>query len=230
MKKVTRVKAGMQFRSVYADSNPLWEVVNRSGPSIWSCQIIDGADWEGTRKPFTSHEILQAMSHGQTIDTLIKRTNNFYESLKVGQVLHYENFGNCWVRCEVVKVDNGQALQAIALVGFWPQHELATRSLDGTIHKGYYVEKIEGGIWFQPSESNVYEWKFPNGDPRWTLQGSGPQDLQPLSWELPELTPAEQVRAEQWQRINGIRQLIADYKDAEPTALLKAIQVRVQTY
>jgi len=228
--KTKTVKKGMHFRSVYADSNPLWEVVKSVGKAVWSCVIIEGEDWIGERKPFTTDEILQAMSHDQTIDNLVRRTDEFYESLPVGEILHYENFGDCWVRCKVVKIDNGQALQAIALVGNWPQHELANRSLDGTIHKGYYVQKIEGGFWFQPSESCIYEWKFPNGDPRWSLHGSGPQNLTPLSWELPELTPAEQVRAEQWQRINEILKLITDYKDVEPTALLRAIQVRVQTY
>ena len=228
--KPKTVKKGMRFRSVYADSNPTWEVAYRAGPSVWACRVIDEGDNWGQIKPFDADDILAAIGHRRITNELIHHTDAYYESLKVGQVLHYENFGDCWVRCEVVKVDNGQALQPIALVGFWPQHELANRSLDGSIYKGHYVQKIEKQEPFTPHESNIYETKFPNGDPRWALQGSGPQDLQPLSWELPELTPAEQVRAGQWQRINEIRQLIVGYKDADPVALLKAIQVRVQTY
>lgn len=41
MAKKTKITKGMQFRSVIADCNALWETIRPSGKQAWICQVID---------------------------------------------------------------------------------------------------------------------------------------------------------------------------------------------
>jgi hypothetical protein len=53
-----RVTKGLQFRSVYADSNPLWEAKKSKGNGCWLCEIVSG-EWAGTQDVFLAKNILR---------------------------------------------------------------------------------------------------------------------------------------------------------------------------
>jgi hypothetical protein len=139
MASITKVKTGMQFRSVIADCNALWEVVRSLGGGAWLCQVvnepyeIDGktyaGEYAGHQSSFLSREILSSVNLADLFQGYADEHDRFYASLSEGEIVHYHNGFGQWVRCEAVKLTKKQklhfdelpagsmALRPIALLG-----------------------------------------------------------------------------------------------------------------
>lgn len=235
MKREIKIKKGLEegtrFRSVYADGNCLFEVVASLGPDAYEAVVVDEpveingkwypGDYAGVTQSFRGEDIRQMRAYLEASEKHHRQNEDYYESLRVGQIVHYHNSFGKFVRCRVTA---SKDLQPIALVGKWKKSDLPRRFSNGRISKGYYAEKIEAGETMCPDPSNIYE----NPTFRDTHHHGGidPGKLYPISLELPGLSPEEE------QRIGKVRTLeaIAAYatsRDAieEPDAAFRAIRL-----
>jgi len=204
MKTVSkRVSKGMRFRYHYADSNPLWEVKLSKGSGVWMCAIVnekfklqDGteidSDWAGTRKVFTSKEILASVGMERMFEQSMSVQDSFYANLKVGQILHYNNGFENFVRCEVVYGEDkegrqGNVLKPIAMIGKWSSHDLSRRQNDGHIYHSYFPKMMQLGDTFTPHYGNIVESPAYSARPG----ESNPATLTPIDLTVPEMTAIE---------------------------------------
>jgi len=227
-KTKTRVTKGMTFRSHYADANPLWEVKKSRGQGIWICEIIDCADYSGVTKPFTREDILRCAAMEDLWNDLGNDHDSFYASLTPGQIIHYNNGFNNFVRCEVVTEDGENKLKPIALVGEWRNHDLPKRHVDGSIDYGYYPSMILGIKYgsearesFTPNFTSIHEAKPREGD-------IDPTNLEPLDLSVPPMTDEEKATAAKWQKVAAIRRAIENgQRDNNPQRILDAVGVLI---
>jgi hypothetical protein len=187
------------FHAHYADSNPQWRVIQARGRGTYVCEVTaESIDWQGVKKAFLTEEILGAIRMASVFDTIGNDHDRFYTNLKPGQIVHYNNGFDEWVRCKVVVQEDENVLKPFALVGDWKPHSLARRRNDGSIDYGHYIKQIVDGETFSPHASNLYE----NGaKPR---NGISPVGLTPINYELPPMTQAEEEEAKLWQYVNRL--------------------------
>ena len=225
-----KVKPGLQFRYHHADSNPLWEVTGKSGRDVWECVIVDEpveingkiypSDYSGTVKAFFTKEIQGSIGMSQLFEKLADNTNNFYASLKPGQIVHYHNSFNQYVRCAVV-VENGEnKLKPIALVGEWRDYDLPDRYPDGSIYFPYHVKQVLNGETFTPNDSCIFEAPGFHRDSK-----LDPRKLEPISLEVPPMTEKEEELAKLWLKIGEIQEISKQNDSASSLATDKHPQI-----
>lgn len=168
MEEPVSVKIGDTFRSVYADSNALWKVTARAGRGVYLAVIqnepieyngkLYDSDYTGVEKAFKVSEIEGSKRMSRLFENLRDAEEDFFDTLEVGDIVHYNDGFNNFVRCEIVigTEDNVGGLDRsenigrkvmlpIGLVGNWNNYDLPYRSKDGEIHYGYHAEKIVNG-------------------------------------------------------------------------------------
>ena len=228
-----RVTKGMKFRSAYADSNALWEVIESRGRGTWLCEIvnepieIDGkiydSDYAGVQKAFLREDILRSVAMANLFETKRQETDDFYANLTVGDIYHYDNGFQNYVRCEVVQEDTEYKLKPIALVGNWRSHDLPRRYRNGDIYYGYYPSKILG----KPMSDGKVETTFtPNESCIWecSRKGDDPREMNPLDLSLPDLNPEEQATADKWKLIDTIQRICGENNHNDPQDVLNEIK------
>jgi hypothetical protein len=238
---LTSVEKGMRFRSVYADSNALWEVKSQSGAGVWQCEIVDepveingqtySGDYAGVVKPFNSGDILASVRREHALSEMIEASDDWFDQRGLGETVHYANGHGQYVRCEVVigteenlgglnPAENlgKKVLLPVALVGDWREHDLPRRDVDGTVRPGYHAGHIlQGNGAWRPSTSCVYEAP----DCAAHYKTVDPTQLEPLDLAVPEMTPAQIATAEKWQQVNAIRDAVSQGRD--PDEILEAV-------
>lgn len=235
MSNVT-VKVGLQFRSVIADCNALWEVKKRRGDGIWECEVVNeqytmggvtyDCEYAGQTKVFDERDIRHSASLEVLMSGLKNDNDLYYESLRPGQIVHYDNgFGQSWVRCEVVKVtaldrlEGGNALKPIALVGEWKEWDVYRRSRNGSVHYGYCARQVLDGIVMRPTAGGIYE------SPRYGrrhMKVTDPTSMKPVSLEAPPLSPDEQAKADLWSVLECAMKILQDEEEDPRGAILRA--------
>jgi len=230
-KKVTKVTAGLTFRKVIADCNALWKVVRRRGTGVWLCEVVNepvqikgetyDGDYAGQQDVFQERDILAAVNMALLFESLSDSHDAFYKALVPDQVVHYSNGSNQFVRCKVVKTDQGNKLKPIALVGDW-KHDLPRRMRDGSIYYPRYAQKIvQGGddALMEPNASNIYECKSHSPRP----DESDPSTLPPISLAVPDMTEAEAAEAALWRAVYDVQEAVRDGSGAneDPTKRLR---------
>jgi len=229
--KQSKIEVGKtMFRSAYADGNPIWKAIRKEGRN-YRCEVqnerveIGGrwydSDWVGTQKIFSPEEIQATIGLSELFEKLDERHRFFYDNLTPGQIVHYNNGFNDWVRCEVVVEDGENKLKRIALVGEWRSHDLPRRTQDGSIYNGYYGNKIINGETFTPNSSHLFE---AGCQPR---NGIDPSTLDPVSLEVPEMDDSEAMTASLWKRINEIQNLCGD-NQRDPQDIINEIRVLLE--
>ena len=234
MKTKQRVTKGVRFRSTYADGNPLWEVKASAGKGAWACEVvsekfvIDGkefdSDWAGVRKLFTSKEILASVSMGRLYEQAASDQDAFYASLNVGQIVHYNNGFQQFVRCKVVcgtdkDGKEGNALLPIALVGNWLTHDLPRRQANGSIFYAYYPKMILENGTFTPNYSNIVEssaYRPCYGEP-------DPNALQPIDLSVPEMIATDAEKARLYRLREEAAELLRNYERTDHRCLLAEV-------
>lgn len=194
------------FRATYADSQPLFRVIEKVGRGAYKCAVdASEPDWTGVVKLFSAAEIDSAQRMARLFDDLGHHQAGFWGSRKVGEVLHYCDGFDKFVRGVVVEIDGVKKLKPTALVGNWSAHDLPKRRENGDIDYGYNARKIvepsDDGCW-QPS--CVYE------DPTSSYsKGTDPRGLPEIDLTLPEMTPDEKLHASKVKQLEEISSLIS---------------------
>jgi hypothetical protein len=238
-----KVEIGTQFRYNYADSNPLWEVKKARGKGTWECEVMpepveipDGkggtikleGDYAGNRKVFGTEEIVRSIGMSQFWKQLGNESDQFYARLKPGEIVHYDNGFEDYVRCrvEVAKETTTQykkgenMLVPIALVGNWQKHDLPRRYENGDIYLGYNAEKILQASPFHPHASSIYE------NPAFAKERKklDPRKLDPIDLTVPPMTPEQEKTAKLWKKVEEIEKFISyGQKSGDPKAVLDNI-------
>jgi hypothetical protein len=140
----------------------LWKVKKSRGKGCWLAEIIkeptEGfADWVGTQKVFGVEEIQSSIDTDKFYKEHANEHSKFYTSLKSGQIVHYNNGFEQYVRCIVVFIKNHTELKPIGLIGKWHTLNLPSRNADGQIYLPYYPKKIAEGDTFTPNTSAIVE-------------------------------------------------------------------------
>ena len=201
MAKITKITKGMQFRSVIADCNALWETIRPSGKQAWICEVVnepfecDGktypGDHAGQQKAFLTSEIQSIMGFSDFWNSLADKGEKWYNNLTLGSTVHYNNGFNEFTRCEVIEKDGQKMLLPFALVGEWGKHNLPRRDSFGEIYYPYYSEKILKAEPFRPHASIVFEYpEHPRRE-----NEIDPRNLPAISFEVPPMTPEEKKNA-----------------------------------
>lgn len=218
-KPVKIVLGETTFRSTYADSNALWRVIGKKGKDCFLCEIVNetfefegktyDGDYAGVQKVFLKSEVQQAVGWQDFWDDIHADHDSFYNSLKIGQIVHYHNGFGSYVRCQVVE---GKKLKSIALLGNWHSHELPRRLPTGEILETYWSKQIKQGELTQPNATNLWEFYENNkNNKKPSTMSDDPTVMTPINLELPEMTDDQKRNAELWATVNGIRNILNDH-------------------
>lgn len=190
-----------KFRFPHADGNCLWTVTEKRGRGTWVATIDKSdPDWAGTKQAFTTEQIEQYIA----VETFWKKTaedsDDFYNSLKLGQIVHYNNGFNNYVRCEVTA---DKQLLPMALVGEWKSYDLPRRYLNGQPCYGHYAQCISEQKTFHPHSSNIFECQRKAND-------IDPRSLPAIDLNLPPMTPEQQAVADKYVRLDKIQAIVRE--------------------
>lgn len=209
-----------QFRFNYADSNPLWRVVRKLSPESYLCVIVNEpvviegktycSDYAGVEQSFLATQIQAALMWAQSLEGIFQAGENFYATLPEGGIYHCHNGFGEWVRCRVVSTKDGNELMPIALVGKWRQADVAQYNPDGSVHYGHHARNVIEHTSFTPHYSTIWESDGFDRD-----REEDPTKMEPISLELPPLTPEQQRTADLWKRIGHISEIISEGRDPE---------------
>lgn len=198
------------FHANYADSNPLWKVIQKRGRDCWLCEIqpdpftlpngiVLQGDYQGVQKVFMTSEIVRNVNFANFLDSLHKQDEQFFQSLKIGQIVHYRHSNDAWVRTTVV-VENGEnVLKPVALVGNWASYDLPRRFPNGSIHYGYHADQIIHQKTFSPNLSHLWEGTYTRRP-----TDADPNTLPVVNLELPPMTPEQQQQAQLYQLLERV--------------------------
>ena len=185
---------GIKFRSSYADSNPLWEVIKSRGKGVYLCRVVESEDWFGTEDVFTAEKILSILNWEEVINGRDVQKEEWFESLQPGEIIHYDNGFREFVRCRVVRMDGQNRLMPIGLVnnGQWDTHNLPRRENTGEIYYPYHANKIREqnreDAW-QPDPYCCFEF------PKYEKSDQDPSEMPLIDLTLPEMTEEEEQEA-----------------------------------
>lgn len=228
----TTVKIGTRFRSVYADSNALFEITRKAGPSAWEAVITrESGDYEGVAKLFSTEEVRRSLKAESFWKNTRAKSNDFYTTAKLGSVVHYHHGFGGYIRCEVVMGvtvhSDGKTvkcLKPVALVGNWKPYDLPRRNRDGSIHLGYHAGSIAKGEVFSPHASNIWEC------PEFNRAGNpNPTSMPAVDLSVPAMTSDEEAAAKlEALRLKAIETLTEGWNNpAEALANAKALLANV---
>ena len=159
----------------------------------------------GLRKRDVEGQLERSRMHSRSA----KEGEDFYSSLKVSEIVHYDNGFNSFVRCKVVRENNENVLLPIGLVGNWEPYDLPKRARDGSINWGYQVRNIREAKTFAPHFSNIYE-----GSESRRNRSINPIKLNPIDVSGPaEMDSKENKEAQLWKTIGDIHKVLNDYNE-----------------
>lgn len=182
----------------------------------------DAATVRGVNKNTVRSQIMRERAFTNMRDT----NKEFYDSLEVGQTVHYHSAFGEYVRCEVVRGTSvhqpgveQNVLKPVALVGAWRAYDLPRRMPDGSVNYGHQVESIREGKTMTPHESCVWE------SPRYSRRDEkDPSEMEPISLEVPGLSDEEERKAALWRKVNRLRAVVNDHREQDPQAILDALK------
>jgi hypothetical protein len=119
-------------------------------------------------------------------DAAIDKADAWWTALKPGEVVHYHNGFNQWVRGIIVGHEDGEkAMLPTAMLGAWLSHDLPVRLDDGSAYLPTYPRRIKEGEKMRPHASNMLE--YPEFGRDW--QFKDPREMAPVSLAIPPMTP-----------------------------------------
>lgn len=224
-----------------------FEATSQDEPIEIDGKIYEG-DYAGIVQAFRGDDIRRAVDFDQRWAEAGNANDQFYAQLRLGQVVHYDNGFTQFIRCEVVEENGEKQLKPIALIGNWRDGELVTRYPNGDVRKSYHVEQVESGRPFHPHFSCIWEAYGPakrkdsmrfvtsighlndigkarHAELRYQV-AFDPTKEQPLTWELPPMSPKEEQVARLWEAIEEIKDMLSTeelYRSTEPKQLEQAL-------
>ncbi len=225
---------GQKFRYGMADSNPLWEVKQKTGGNVYLCEVvnerieIDGkfydSDHAGHRREFAEGEIRQAIRAEQMLQKHFARSDAFYNALTPGQIVHYCNGGNSFLRLRAERREGRMVVVPIAMVGEWGTYDLPFRRRNGDEVFPHYPEAIRKGEPFNTPASNIHECSERPASHRSKIN---PASLPALPLTMPPITEEEKVTIPKWQSLGEIEKVLHMHGEKDPQRLLDLIRAIV---
>lgn len=140
-----KIVKGTRFFAQWTDCSVEWEVQTARGSSC-RCVIVS-EDGQGTLRSFAKDEIARILGWAAYVQKTQDESDEFFAALQEGQIVHYNNGGNEFVRCRVVRHEGRNQLLKIALVGDWE------------FHSDYHRKGIQNGDIWTPHATCVYEYE-----------------------------------------------------------------------
>lgn len=221
------IKIGDTFRSGYADSNALWKVLKKKSTDVYLCEIVNetfeyegktfNGDYAGVQKVFLSREIEQSINRKNIFEEISEKCDSFYDALKVGDIVHYHDGFNKFVRC---RVNENKELVPFSLVGEWRDYELPRRGVDGEIILSYYCKKIVNKEPFKPNATNIYEY------PNFSRKNQDPNNFVEIDIKIPEQTKEEKHKSDIWVNLKQIQEEIQQgfVQSKDPETILNKVK------
>lgn len=220
--KNVRLVIGSEFRVTIADGRVLFRVTDIdldrgrvTAEAVNEPIEIDGktydSDHAGLVQDFLIEEVQRVLNADALWERFVQdqdqRKADFWNSVEPGQVLHYNDSGNRWVRGVAERRDGRIVLVSTALVGDWPQRDLATRDETGQVHHGYHASRVLDGEVFTPQPSFIFE------SPTFNRRAGqiDPSTLDALSLTLPEPTAEEQAQYDAGALLAQARDIMQDH-------------------
>jgi hypothetical protein len=170
---------GETVRWPRADGYAVYMIVRQEPLMLAHVNICDGYSIESALiRGLTLTDVRKMVERERALRHFFEHTNDFYDELEVGQVVHYHNGFKEFVRCEVVEAPDDDAcvhaekgercLRPVALVGGWGTHDLRS--------DGYHMKGVREGRLFKPNASCIYE----NPEATQVRRHEDPAQLEPL--------------------------------------------------
>ena len=218
MSRTAIVVGQTTFRDVVMDYNPIFRVVEKKPGGLYRCVSEDEYDggYGGVERFFSADQISQKVSWENTLNGLHQLAEDFWASVKVGQVLHYHNGFGEFVRGVVIEEGGKKKLKPTALVGNWPQRELPSRRPNGEIYYPYHAKKVlfggEDAAW-QPNDGCVYEsltYSRRN-------ETADPATMDPIDLSVPEPTAEEALEQAKVRKLSAIGSVVSERYQTKAT-------------
>lgn len=177
------MRAGVEFPYTINDARVTMRVSSHIGGGVWRCKVSDcSIDYQGVERYLPESKIEEIIRFEDQMRGYSHQTSDWFSGLNDGEIIHLIHMKNQWVRCEVM----GGSVTPIALVGDWKSYDLPKRRPDGGISLPHYPRMILAGETFRPNPANFWEFE---------MNGDDPSSLDPVSLEVPEMTPEEESTA-----------------------------------
>lgn len=220
--KTPAVTIGSEFRHTVADGQVLFRVTavdNRRGRV--TAEVVNepievrgktyDSDCAGLVQDFLIEDVERAMASTALWERFVKSQDaqraDFWASVEPGQVLHYNDGGDRWVRGVVEHRDGKKVMASTALVGDWRQYDLATRDETGQVRHGYHATRVLSGEVFTPQPSCIFEspsFKRRHGQ-------IDPGTLEALNLDAQEPTPQEQAQYDAGALLAQVKEVASDH-------------------
>lgn len=224
------ITVGTRFRSTIADDNALWEVTRIVDAHTVRAVVVNepieingrfyDSDHAGVERPFDTATIANSLALASVFAEVQADRARFWDTIKIGTVLHYADSKNRFVRGEIAEQDGQKVLIPTALLGEWHPWEAATRTPTGEIAYGYHAQKIIAGEGWRPAPDLLVE----NGNED---RYPGLRDATEVSLVLPPMTPAEEDAASTERALADMRRILDDHT-ASPQHRLDRIAERIK--
>lgn len=223
---------GAMIQFQVADGYAHYRVVKNSPLTLEHVPFMDGYQaHEATIRGVTANTVRTALKREKLFSGMTDKNDEFYASLKVGQIVHYNGSFGAWQRCEVVRGKSPQTgreqnvLKPVALVGEWREYDLPKRMPDGSVKLGHAAEGVRDGKTMTPHESCIWESPRCANKDRMIADGwKDPATFEPISLEVPALSAEEEAKAALWRKVARLRALVNDHREQDPQAIIDAVK------
>lgn len=214
----TKVHVGMEFRSIIADCNALWQVKKHLGRGSWLCEVVNepivvgnqtcDGEHAGIQKAFLSKDILGSVGLANLFEGIANENERYLQSLAVGAIIHYHHGFGQYVRREVVLHEGQKKLKDI-LLGLWRPYDLPHRAPDGSVSDSYCVSCVKSGELYDRLQcSTTYEHSS-FSRPRGEGTDFDPRKQKPIDLTLPPMTEQQAEAARLWQLLAKVQAVLS---------------------
>ena len=163
------VVVGAMIKFQVADGYAHYRVTASRPLTVQHVPYLDGYSISAAHiRGLTEADIFKQLAGDRGLAAIFKRGDDFYDSLQVGQIVHYHNGFGEYVRCTVVAegdetqvndVTSKLMLLPVALVGNWKDHDtvVETYEKNGYISEPFHVKSIREGRTWRANASCIFE-------------------------------------------------------------------------
>jgi len=209
---------GKTFYETVADARVCYRVVAEAANGIYRCVSKD-EDYGGTVLK-SKAQLQLILKHEKMLKAIDKESEEYVESLNVGDVVHYHDGFNIFFRCEVVDSDKlwfGRkiALKQLALVGTVRDFDLP-RVMNGEVYIPHMAKGVLEQHIFTPHPSNIYEQ-----NPDYFREN--PYELSEVEIIIPELTEEDKRISQIGEAFTEVRELMNKPSEENLKAVLEIL-------
>ena len=202
----TGVVVGAMLRFPVADGYAHYVVTKERPLTVQHVPYLDGYQISNAHiRGLKKQDVLLQIQRDKALKRIFDTRSEYLSNLKIGQIIHYHDGFNQFVRCKVVNVDGQNLLQPIALVGEWNVSALVYRYRTGEVNYEYHAKHVVNGTGaWRPSDTCIFEAP---GFVR--ANTTDPRQLDPVSLEVPALSSEAEEEARLWVLVEQAREALS---------------------